>query len=148
MRYQWCLTPIISIVASYEVAKAVRYLSGKGYSKQLITIDAFNFKYEALNIDILKNKDCPVYEKEHYKLLETKQESNIESMCGNACLFRFPQQAFEHAEYFPGNIVKSTSFTKLIHYASYEFTLFKDGRMNAYGIFIVKKKHMVCITLY
>lgn len=89
MRYQWCLTPIISIVASYEVAKAVRYLSGKGYSKQLITIDAFNFKYEALNIDILKNKDCPVYEKEHYKLLETKQESNIESMCGNAIFLDF-----------------------------------------------------------
>jgi len=88
-----------------------------------------------------------VCEKEHYKLLETKQESNIESMCGNACLFRFPQQAFEHAEYFPGNIVKSTSFAKLIHYASYEFTLFKDGRMNAYGIHSEEEAHGLYHTL-
>ena len=29
---------------------------------------------------------------------------------------------------------KATSFAKLIKYENYEFTLFKDGRMNAYGV--------------
>ena len=50
------LPPIISIVASYEVAEAIRYLAGKGFSKQLITVDAFDINYKAMNIDILKIK--------------------------------------------------------------------------------------------
>ena len=32
------LPPIISIVASYEVAEAIRYISGYGFSQQLITL--------------------------------------------------------------------------------------------------------------
>ena len=56
------LPPIVSIVASYEVAEVIRYLSGKGFSKQMITIDAFDLGYKAMNVDILKNNECPVCE--------------------------------------------------------------------------------------
>ena len=44
------------MIASYEVAESVRYLSGKGFSKQLITIDAFNINYKSMNVDALKIK--------------------------------------------------------------------------------------------
>ena len=73
------LPPIISIVASYEVAEAIRYLAGKGFSKQLITVDAFDINYKAMNIDILKNKDCPVCENQEYDLLNLKRiiKSNL-----------------------------------------------------------------------
>ncbi len=128
------LPPIISIVASYEVAEAIRYLAGKGFSKQLITVDAFDINYKAMNIDILKNKDCPVCENQQYDLLNLKKDNQIESMCGQTFLFRLPKHAFDYANHFPGNVIKSTSFAKLIQYENYEFTLFKDGRMNAYGI--------------
>ena len=36
--------------------------------------------------------------------------------------------------HFPGDIVKSTSFAKLIKDGNYDITLFKDGRMNVYGV--------------
>ena len=79
LRYQWCTSSIISIVASYEVAEAIRYLAGKGFSKQLITVDAFDINYKAMNIDILKNKDCPVCENQEYDLLNLKRiiKSNL-----------------------------------------------------------------------
>lgn len=128
------LPPIVSIVASYEVAEVIRYLSGKGFSKQMITIDAFDLGYKAMNVDILKNNECPVCENHQYDLLETKQENTIEQMCGHTYLFRMPKHAFDYSNHFPGNIVKATSFAKLIKYENYEFTLFKDGRMNAYGV--------------
>lgn len=35
---------------------------------------------------------------------------------------------------FPVKLWKSTSFAKLIKDDDYEITLFKDGRMNVYGI--------------
>ena len=141
------IPPVISMIASYEVAEAVRYLSGKGFSKQLITIDAFNINYKSMNVDALKNKDCPVCEKHEYTLLESQQERTIEDLCGNAYLFRFPPKAFKHAAHFPGNMVKSTSFAKLIQYQTYEFTLFKDGHMNAYGIHNDEEAHHLYNTL-
>lgn len=101
------LPPIVSIVASYEVAEVIRYLSGKGFSKQMITIDAFDLGYKAMNVDILKNNECPVCENHQYDLLETKQENTIEQMCGHTYLFRMPKHAFDYSNHFPGNIVKS-----------------------------------------
>ena len=57
MVFSHLLSPI---VASYEVAEVIRYLSGKGFSKQMITIDAFDLGYKAMNVDILKimNAQC------------------------------------------------------------------------------------------
>ena len=46
-----------------------------------------------MNVDALKNKDCPVCEKHEYTLLESQQERTIEDLCGNAYLFRFPPKA-------------------------------------------------------
>ena len=66
--------------------------------------------------------------------LETKHQQHIESLCGRTYLFRYQSSIFEHAHHLPGEIVKSTSFAKLIKDDDYELTLFKDGRMNVYGI--------------
>ncbi|PNZ66240.1 thiamine/molybdopterin biosynthesis protein [Staphylococcus croceilyticus] len=128
------LPPVITQVASYEVSEAIRYLSGKGFSKKLLTIDAFDINFKAMNVDILKDSDCEVCAQQHYELLETKQQQHIESLCGKTYLFRYQPAVFEHAEHFPGDMVKSTSFAKLIQDKDYEITLFKDGRMNVYGI--------------
>ena len=76
------LPPVITQVASYEVTEAIRYLSGHGFSHKLITLDAFNIDYKAMNIDVLKDAECDVCGKAHYELLETKQQQKIESLCG------------------------------------------------------------------
>lgn len=128
------LPPVITQVASYEVTEAIRYLSSHGFSHKLITLDAFNIDYKAMNIDVLKDAECDVCGKAHYELLETKQQQKIESLCGKTYLFRYQPTAFDYAEHFPGDIVKSTSFAKLIKDGNYEITLFKDGRMNVYGV--------------
>ena len=87
-----------------------------------------------MNVDILKNHACEVCANQHYSLLETKHQQHIESLCGRTYLFRYQSSIFEHAHHLPGEIVKSTSFAKLIKDDDYEITLFKDGRMNVYGI--------------
>ena len=51
--------------------------------------------------------------KPHYELLETKQQQKIESLW-KTYLFRYQPTAFDYAEHSPGDIVKSTSFAKLI----------------------------------
>ena len=66
----------------------------------MITIDAFDLGYKAMNVDILKimNAQC---ENHQYDLLETKQENTIEQMCGHTYLFRMPKHAFDYSNHFP-----------------------------------------------
>lgn len=128
------LPPIISQVASYEVMEAVRYLIGVGFSKQLITLDVFNVSYKAMNVDVLQDDNCQVCVQGYYEILETKQQTHIENLCGKTYLFRFQTHAFDYAHHFSGHIIKETPFAKLIHYQNYRMTLFQDGRMNVYGV--------------
>lgn len=128
------LPPVINQVVSIQVSELMRYASGEGFSKKLITVDTFELKQQAINIDGLKNNECHVCEQDDYELLNKTQFSQIESMCGNAYLFRFNKQAFNYATYFPGHIIKENPFAKLIQYKDVNCTLFRDGRMNVHGI--------------
>lgn len=128
------LPPIISIVASYEVAEAIRYISGYGFSQQLITLDAFNIQHQSLNISQLKDDQCPVCHFQQYEVLNTKQNHTIEPLCGDSVRFRLPEHSFDYASDFPGHMIKSTPFAKLFQHGELTFTLFKDGRMNVHGI--------------
>lgn len=128
------LPPAVSIVASYEISEAIRYINGNGFSQQLMTLDVFKMRHNTLNITSLKDDHCPVCQYGQYDILNIKQQQNIEDLCGHSVRFRFPKYAFDYASNFPGNIIRNTSFAKLIHYNQFKLTLFKDGRMNVHGI--------------
>ena len=49
-------------------------------------------------------------------------------------MFRFDENIFEYAHYLPAKIKKANSFAKLLSYNEINITLFKDGRMNVYGL--------------
>lgn len=128
------LPPVVQQVASYEVSELLRFVSGNGFSKKLITIDTFEISTRSRNIDVLKNNNCIVCEQKTYHSLNNSYHPSIESLCGDTFLFRFKQQAFEFAHYFPGHIIKENDYVKFIKYADINMTLFKDGRMNVHGI--------------
>lgn len=128
------LPPVINQVVSIQVSELMRYAAGEGFSRKLITIDTFDLKHQAINIDSLKNDQCHVCKQGDYEVLNKSQTSQIEAMCGNAYLFRFNTQAFNYATYFPGHIIKENAFAKLIQYKDVNCTLFRDGRMNVHGI--------------
>ncbi|MDT3960361.1 ThiF family adenylyltransferase [Staphylococcus kloosii] len=128
------LPPVINQVVSMQVSELMRYAAGEGFSKKLITIDTFDLKQQAINIDRLKNDQCHVCKQGKYELLNKPQYSQIEAMCGNAYLFRFKKQAFDYATFFPGRIIKENAFAKLMQYKDVNCTLFRDGRMNVHGI--------------
>lgn len=128
------LPPVVQQVASMQVSELLRYASGNGFSKKLVTIDTFQFKYQTMNVDALKDTDCRVCSQHDYQLLNHNEHHPIEDLCGNAIRFRFKPQVFDHAELLPGTIVKRNNFATIIHYQDYTLTLFKDGRMNVHGL--------------
>lgn len=128
------LPPVIYQVASMEVAELLRWLSGHGFSKKLITIDSFTIDVKTINVTGLKHKQCQVCVQQQYEYLTQQCIKKVEKQCGNTFLLRLNPTMFDHAELLPTTIVKQNAFAKLMTYQSYQMTLFKDGRMNVYGV--------------
>ena len=126
------LPPVITQTAGIEVSEAIRFLSGESFSKKLITIDTFGMNYKTMNIDGLKNEDCIVCGQHKYEHLETDTFMPVQSNCGRVYTLRFDDDIFDAG--VPGTIVKQNRFVKFIAYNGYDMTLFKDGRMNVYGL--------------
>lgn len=126
------LPPVITQTASIEVSEVIRLLSGKGFSKKLITIDTFGMNYKTMNIDGLKNEDCIVCGQQRYEHLDKNMLQAVQSNCGRVYTLRFNRDIFN--EEVRGDIIKQNRFVKFINYNGYDITLFKDGRMNVYGL--------------
>lgn len=47
---------------------------------------------------------------------------------------RFGSKIFDYADFLLLKIIKSNHFATVTSYLDYQITLFKDGRMNVYGI--------------
>ncbi|MHD0396709.1 ThiF family adenylyltransferase [Staphylococcus simulans] len=128
------IPPVIMQVVSYQIAELMRYVSRKGFSGKLITVSPFEIKQQAINVSRLKNPNCNVCAKDHYAYLGKRQSNVIEGSCGDTYVFRFKAKHFDHADLFPGQILKSNPYVKLLKMNGYEATLFKDGRMNVHHI--------------
>lgn len=126
------LPPVITQVASMEVSEAIRFLSGEGFSKKLISIDTFKMSYQTMNVDALKNDECEICEHSRYEQLERDTFMAVQPNCGNVYTLRFKDDIFH--EEIPGSIIKQNQFVKFLSYKEYDMTLFKDGRMNVYGL--------------
>ncbi|SOC40710.1 HesA/MoeB/ThiF family protein [Salinicoccus kekensis] len=126
------LPPVITQTAGIEVSEAIRFLSGAGFSKKLITIDTFGMNYKTMNVDALKDENCGVCGQHKYDHLEKETFRPVQSNCGRVFTLRFDDEIFE--EEMRGEIIKENHFVKFISYNGYEMTLFKDGRMNVYGL--------------
>lgn len=126
------LPPVITQTASLEVSEVIRFLSGEGFSKKLITIDTFGMNYRTMNIDALKNDDCTVCGQQKYEHLEKETFKPVQSNCGRVFTLRFDEGIFN--DEVNGEIIKENRFVKFINYDGYEMTLFNDGRMNVYGL--------------
>ncbi len=128
------IPPAIHQVISYEVGELIRYVSGAGFSKKLITLDVFTMQNRSVNIDSLKDEDCPICARHEYGLLNRRKADPIESLCGGVYLFRFKRSLFDSSAYLPGDIKRENAYVKFLEYEGIRMTMFRDGRMNVYGL--------------
>lgn len=126
------LPPVITQVASMEVSEAIRLLSRQGFSGKLISADSFKMDYRTMDAGPLKSESCKVCGQGIYELLDKNDFTAVQSNCGNVYTLRFHEDIF-HGN-FPGDVIRQNQFVKFISYKEYEMTLFKDGRMNVYGL--------------
>ncbi|HYT95232.1 MAG TPA: ThiF family adenylyltransferase [Gemmataceae bacterium] len=147
------LSPIVNIVASYQVAEAMKILTGhrEQVSRELIFIDVWDNVHRRIKIAPLLGKvDCPCCGHRRFEWLDGQMGSQTTSLCGRNAVqvsHRTParlnfEELAKHLE--PLGTVSYNRFLLKFTTDGHEFTVFPDGRAIIKGTSDVDKAR----TLY
>ena len=127
------INPITGIIASYEVAEALKILTGSGeISKNYLAVDVWENSFDF--IKVYKDPDCPVCARNEYELLNRPASSYSTSLCGHDAWQIIPDKNVK-ADF--GSLasvleklgdVKVTAFNLSFNNSDISFKLFPDGR--------------------
>jgi adenylyltransferase/sulfurtransferase len=131
------LSPIVNIVASYQVAEALKILTGRldKINRDLIYVDVWDNIQRRIKVAPLLGKvDCPCCQRRHFEWLEGEQGSQTTSLCGRNAVqvaqrssssLNFEEMA-RHLEKL--GEVSYNRFLLKFKVDAYDFTVFPDGR--------------------
>lgn len=147
------LSPIVNIVASYQVTEAFKILAGKHdrVNRELIYIDIWENIQRRIKIAPLKDKvDCPCCKRRRFDWLEGEMGTHTTSLCGRNAVqvshrssekLNFEEMA-RHLKSL--GTVTYNKFMLKFEAEGYQFTVFPDGRAIIKGTDDVEKAR----TLY
>ena len=132
------LSPIVSIIASFQAAEAFKILTGQldTINRELLYIDCWDNTTRRIKIAKLLGKvDCPCCQHKKFLWLEGDMGSQTTSLCGRNAVqvsLRSPSKLnFEemsgHLKQMGGK-VNFNRFMLKFEVETYEFTVFPDGR--------------------
>jgi adenylyltransferase/sulfurtransferase len=131
------LAPVVNIVASFQVAEALKILSGHRdqISRELTYVDVWDNVLRRVKIAPLLGKvDCPCCQQRKFEWLDGAYGSQTTSLCGrNAVQVSHRSAAQLHFEELAKHLevlgkVSYNRFLLKFDVDSYEFTVFPDGR--------------------
>ncbi len=131
------LSPIVNIIASYQVTEGLKILTGhhEQINRDLLFFDVWENKFQRFKIGKLLGKvDCPCCQRRQFEWLEGKQGAHTTSLCGRNAVqvaHRSPSQLnFEemskHLE-LTGEVTYNR-FMLRFEAEGHQFTVFPDGR--------------------
>jgi molybdopterin-synthase adenylyltransferase len=147
------LSPIVNIIASYQIVEALKILTGKreAVNRELIYVDVWDNSQRRIKIAPLLGKvDCPCCGRRQFDWLDGRQGSHTTSLCGrNAVQVSQRRQGrLDFAELGRGlqrlGTVSFNGFLLKFDVDGYQFTVFPDGRAIIKGTSDVDKAR----TLY
>jgi adenylyltransferase/sulfurtransferase len=131
------LSPVVSIIASYQAAEALKILSGRRdkVSRELVYVDVWENVHRRIKIAPLLGKvDCPCCRRRRFEWLQGEQGAHTTSLCGRnavqvahraATRLSFEDLA-RHLEAL--GEVSYNRFLLKFTTEGHEFTVFPDGR--------------------
>ena len=127
------LNVIPSLVASYQVADALKILSGRAHlvQKRIITVDLWQGAMRQIEMP-LRDPDCPACGRHQFPYLDETRRAPVR-LCGrNAVQIQERLQTLDlvelKARLAPLGEVRANEFALRFFVAPYEMTVFPDGR--------------------
>ncbi|WP_017728324.1 ThiF family adenylyltransferase [Halalkalibacterium ligniniphilum] len=134
------VSPIVDIVASYQVMEALKYLVGAedAFRNSLLTIDVW--RHHQYEMKFKKPKEqCPTCQQKVYPALKEEAGDRVTSLCGRETVqiqsgYPFDLQDWAARLRKVAKDVKETPFLLRVHLQEGErLVLFKDGRVLVQG---------------
>ena len=131
------LASIVNIIASIQVAEAIKILTGNMHriNRKMIFFDVWENSWKRFDISSAKDQgECPVCKLGQYEFLEGKEGSSVTTLCGrNSVQINQPgghQLDFEQlaSRLNPLGSVQFNRFLFRFTVDSYELAIFPDGR--------------------
>lgn len=131
------LSPIVNIVASYQVAEALKILAGKldKINRELIYLDVWDNIQRRIKVAPLLGKvDCPCCQRKRFEWLEGEHGAHTTSLCGrNAVQVAHRSPTALNFEDMARHLqtlgeVSYNRFLLKFQIDGFDFTVFPDGR--------------------
>lgn len=135
------ISPIVQWVASMQVAQAMQILSGEDVTSTLRSFDIWKMEHAEMNVEKLKNLDCPCCGIERlHPFLTMEKQTKADILCGrDAVHIRPPVPRTLDLKYLSKqweqqttNMLANTHLLSF-QYEPYRVILFKDGRAIIHG---------------
>ena len=135
------ISPIVQLVASFQVTRVLQVLTGYEISPVLQSFDIWKSENTKINVGKLKKRQCPTCgEQPVYPFLSLDNQTKTDVLCGRDAIQLRPGQAQVHSLQKIAQSVKGAvedlianpylvSFT----YEQHRVVLFKDGRAIIHG---------------
>jgi adenylyltransferase/sulfurtransferase len=131
------LAPISTIIASFQVAEALKLLTGNvaAINRDLVVIDVWDTTVRTIRlVSLEERRDCPVCAHGRYEWLDGGKGSHTTRLCGRNAVQVVPETrapldlAALARSLGDAGSVSLNSYLVRLHVAEYELTIFADGR--------------------
>ena len=137
------ISPAVNMVVSYQISEALKILVGdfESLRNKLVSFDLWKNQFSAIQVDKLKNEDCPSCGKERsYPYLSFENQTKTAVLCGRDSVQIRPSiptvrdlEALEQLLAKQGGTVQRNPFLLSYSVPSHRLVLFKDGRVLVHG---------------
>ncbi|MFB3167570.1 thiazole biosynthesis adenylyltransferase ThiF [Neobacillus sp. 179-C4.2 HS] len=137
------INPAVNMVVSHQISEALKILVGDWDSlrNKLVSFDLWKNHYTSINVDKLKNEDCPSCGvKRSYPFLSFENQTKSAVLCGRDSVQIRPSvpvvrnlEALEKLFMNQGGTVQRNPYLLSYTVNSHRLVIFKDGRVLVHG---------------
>jgi sulfur carrier protein ThiS adenylyltransferase len=137
------ISPAVSMVVSYQISEALKILVGDldSLRNKLVSFDVWKNQYSAIQVDKLKNRDCPSCgEERSYPYLSFENQTKTAVLCGRDSVQIRPSiptirdlEALEKVFANQGGTVQRNPYLLSYNVEPHRLVVFKDGRVLVHG---------------
>ncbi|MDQ0971297.1 sulfur carrier protein ThiS adenylyltransferase [Neobacillus niacini] len=137
------INPAVSMVVSHQLSEALKILVGDWDSlrNKLVSFDVWKNHYTSINVDKLKNEDCPTCGvKRSYPFLSFENQTKSAVLCGRDSVQIRPSvpvvrnlEALEKLFMNQGGTVQRNPYLLSYTVNTHRLVIFKDGRVLVHG---------------
>jgi sulfur carrier protein ThiS adenylyltransferase len=137
------INPAVNMVVSHQISEALKILVGDWDSlrNKLVSFDLWKNHYTSINVDKLKNEDCPTCGvKRSYPFLSFENQTKSAVLCGRDSVQIRPSvpvvrnlEALEKLFMNQGGTVQRNPYLLSYTMDTHRLVIFKDGRVLVHG---------------